>query len=423
MNRTTKNLQFHIASLILCMLVFLACSEQGNYTAVSHKGAYVFGVWQAHTAKVAEEFAHHISQSVAASSASIEPLPIITIANPTDLLPIDGEVSHWVRSWQLALRLSLEFEVEFGKGGTPPSSALRQAFHSKGMPLSEYAIISTEKRGVPSAAKWLIIDEANQQMYAIKKEETTLKVYWREPSTYTGKNLYKNVIGEEPELYHSYGFIGQANIEYQTPRFSSRPLIFVEIFDMGNLENAFGIYSFSRYPKDKFEWVGSRAYISSDTLGFWKGKYFIRIREYEFATGIRAGMFDLAKAIASRIKDRPAKPHILKLLPQKGRMPNSEKYFFSNSALRKIYRFLPKDGLQLSTNAVGIAASYPHGSAPKEWLDMMIVFVIRYPRESEAKVAYEAYRAHLLTHAITTQPIETIETEGIIASMMNDTDR
>lgn len=422
MNGTAKNLQFY-ALLILCISLCLACSEQGNYTTVSHKGAYVFGVWQAHTAEVAEEFLHHTSQSVAAASESIEPLPIITTARPAELLPIDGEVSRWMRSWQLALRLSLEFEVELEKGGTTPSSALRQAFLSKGVPLSEDAIISTQKRGVPSPANWLITDETNQQIYGVKKEPHTLKVYWRKPSTYTAENLYKNVIGVEPKLYHSYGFIEQTNIEYQTPRFASRPLILVEIFDMGSPENAFGIYSFSRYPKDKFEWVGNRAYQSGDTLGFWKGKYFIQLREYEFATGIRTGMFELAKAIASRIEDPPTRPHILKLLPQRGRMLNSEKYFSANSTLRKIYTFLPADGLQLSTNAVGVAASYPHGSSSKEWLDIMVVFVIRYPDEPEAKAAYEAYRGYLQTYAIATQPIETIETEGIIASMMNKTDR
>ena len=406
------------------MHLFLACSEQGNYTAVSHKGVYVFGVWQAHTVKVATELLHHTSPSVAVSSASTNPLPIITTASPIDLLPIDREVSHWVRSWRLALRLGLEFEVEFEKGGPSPSPALRQAFHNKGVPLSEDATISLELRGVPSPAKWLITDKTNQQIYGIKKDPNTLKAYWWQAGTYTDKNLYKDVIGGEPELYelyHSYGFIRQANIEYQTPRFASRPLIFVEIFDMGIPENAFGIYSFNRYPKDKFKWVGSRAYISGDTLGFWKGKYFIQIRGYEFATGIREGMFDFAKAIASRIKDPPTKPHILKLLPQKGQMPNSEKYFSSNSTLRKIYSFLPEDGLQLSTNAVGVAASYPHGSSSKEWLDTMVAFVICYPGESEAKAAYEAYHDYLQTHTITTHPIE--ETEGIVASIMNDTDR
>ena len=233
----------------------------------------------------------------------------------------------------------------------------------------------------------------------------------RKPSTYIGEDLYKHVISGNPELYHIYGFIEGADVEYQTPRLGSKPLIYVEVFDMGTPENAFGLYSRARYPQDEFEWVGSRAIISGRELNFWKGRYFIQIEGYEFASQIKQGMIELAKATAARIKDPPTKPHLLTLLPSKNKVPHSEKYFPSGATLKKIHRLLPERLLELSPNVTGCSAAYLHKKSSTDWIDTMTVFVLRYEVESEAKTAYEAYRDYLEANATT---VDSTQTGGII---------
>ena len=109
-------------------------------------------------------------------------------------------------------------------------------------------------------------------------------------------------------------------------------MILLEIFDMGTPENAFGIYNFHVYPQVKFEWVGSKAILSGGYLRFTKGKYFIQIEGYEFATGIREAMVLLAKSIAAEIKDAAPKPQILNLLPS-NKVSGSIKLFRSNWVL------------------------------------------------------------------------------------------
>ena len=149
---------------VSCMLLFLSCqTEQGNYTAVSHNGQYVYGVWKARTAKAAKNLSRQIDQTWTGGLLQIDPLSLITTEEPMDLLPANEEATHWVRVGN--------------------------------------------------------------------------------PSVDVGKDLYKNVIGGNPELYHSYGFIEGVSVEYQTPRLGSHPLILLEIFDMGTSENAFGVYS------------------------------------------------------------------------------------------------------------------------------------------------------------------------------------
>ena len=305
---------------LFCMLLFLACQpEQGNYTAVSQNGQYVYGVWKARTAKAAKGLSRQITQVRAENLSQIDTLSLITTVKPVELLPADEEASHWVR-----------------------------------------------------AAK---------------------------PSVDIGKDLYKNVIGGNPELYHSYGFIEGASVEYQTPRLGSQPFILLEVFDMGTPENAFGIYSRNRYPQDEFEWVGSRAIISRRGLNFWKGKYFIQIEGYEFASQIKQGMIELAKATADGIEDPLTTPQLLILLPLENRVPHSEKYFPSGATLKGIHRSLPEHLLEFSPNVTGCSAAYLHKKSSTDWIDTVTVFVLRYETESEAKTAYDIYREHLEANA------------------------
>lgn len=314
------------------LLLFLACqTEQGNYTAVSQHGPYIYGVWKARTAKAAKELSRQITQPPISSRVlgevgtltedllQIDSLPLITTARPMDLLPANGEASHWVRA---------------GK-----------------------------------------------------------------PSVDIGEDLYKHVIGGNPELYHNYGFIEGATVEYQTPRLGSQPLILLEIFDMGTPENAFGVYSRNRYPQDEFEWVGSRAIVSGRGLNCWKGKYFIQIEGYEFASQIKLGMVELAKATVERIKDPLTLPHLLSLLPSENKVPHSEKYFPSGTTLKEIHRFLPEQLLESGPSVIGCSAAYLHKKSATDWIDTMTVIVLRYEAESAAKTAFDIYRDYLKANA------------------------
>ena len=213
----------------------------------------------------------------------------------------------------------------------------------------------------------------------------------RAPSTYADKTLYRDR-ASSPDLYYAYGFERQAEVEYETPQFGSKPLILLEVFDMGSPENAFGIYNFHTYPKMKFEWVGSKAMLSGNYLRFSKGKYFIQIEGYEIATGIREGMVTLAKIIATQIKDRPPELPILALLPSRNKVSGSTKLFRSNWALRQLYSTLPVNIPQLTDTAIGVSARYLTNTKSTDWTDAQIVFIIRFADTSTAESAYTLYR-------------------------------
>ena len=218
----------------------------------------------------------------------------------------------------------------------------------------------------------------------------------RAPSTYQGKTLYRDR-PVAPDLYHAYGFQRQAEVEYQSRKFGSEPLILLEIFDMGTAENAFGIYSFNTYPQAEMVWVGSRALLSGGYLRFAKGKYFVEIEGYEFATGIREGIVALAKAISLRIPEPPTKVPLFALLPRAARIGGSDKLFRSNWTLSQIYSGLPLNVPQLTGFPLGVSASYRDNDAT-DWVDARVVFIVRFPDAATAETVWTRYR-EVLTQA------------------------
>ena len=264
--------------------------------------------------------------------------------------------------------------------------------------VSENVKSASVQSGESSTVKSIVETNISPEHLLPSDGEVLDWVQSRPPSTYEGKTLYRDR-PTPPDLFHAYGFQQQAEAEYETPRFGSKPLILLEIFDMGTPENAFGIYNFHVYPQVKFEWVGSKAILSGGYLRFSKGKYFIQIEGYEFATGIREAMVLLAKGIAGRIKDAAPKPQILNLLPN-DKVSGSIKLFRSNWALRQIYSTLPVNVPQLSDTALGISARYRDNADSKNWMDAQIVFIIRFPNAAAAESAYTIYRDSVMEAAM-----------------------
>ncbi|MCY3742183.1 MAG: hypothetical protein OXH00_14305 [Candidatus Poribacteria bacterium] len=332
-----------LCTYLLCSLMLISCGgEQGDWTIVQREGKYIYGVWHSSTAKRAEQTMLEVAENIEAFSVQVGESETVeevlqTTLSPEHLLPSNGEVLEWVQS-------------------RPPSTYQGKTLY-RDRSVSYPTIVFTS----PDGGKTLHRDRAVSP-------------------------------AASPDLYYAYGFERQAEVEYQAPQFSSKPLILLEIFDMGTPENAFGMYHFHTYPRMKFEWVGTKAMLSGGYLRFAKGKYFVQIEGYEFATGIREGMITLAKAVAAQIEDPPPNPQILALLPNKKKIHGSTKLFRSNWALSQIYSTLPANVPQLTDTALGISAHYQDSTDSTNWMDAQIVFIISFPDTATAESAYILYR-------------------------------
>jgi len=117
----------------------------------------------------------------------------------------------------------------------------------------------------------------------------------------------------------------------------------VDIFDMGSLENAFGMYAAERSPKYDFVGVGAEGYQNEGLLNFFQDRYYVRLAA--FGEGANAALEEFGAAISKRIGDDKRFPVQLSKLPKAHRIPRTEKY-------------LPKDPLGHPFLAPAYQAAY-----------------------------------------------------------------
>ncbi len=101
------------------------------------------------------------------------------------------------------------------------------------------------------------------------------------------------------EVYRAYNMRSCLSRRYSSP---NSPTIVLDIFDMGTSEDAFGVFTHDQdgSPVD----VGQGGLYRPGWLSFWKGKYFVSIYVEEETAPAKKAMGELAKVVASLIKDQ-----------------------------------------------------------------------------------------------------------------------
>lgn len=100
--------------------------------------------------------------------------------------------------------------------------------------------------------------------------------------------------------------------------------ITVDIYDMGNPENAFGIYAAERSPTYKFFALGAEGYRSKGILNFVQDHYYIKLAGSGANTDLLLDQF--ANTLSQRIGGLRTLPALLRQLPQENRVAHSEQY-------------------------------------------------------------------------------------------------
>ena len=100
--------------------------------------------------------------------------------------------------------------------------------------------------------------------------------------------------------------------------------ITVDIYDMGNPENAFGIYAAERSPSYKFFAIGAEGYRSKGILNFVQDHYYIKLAGSGTNTDLLLDQF--ANTLSQRIGGSRTLPALLRQLPQENRVAHSEQY-------------------------------------------------------------------------------------------------
>jgi hypothetical protein len=141
------------------------------------------------------------------------------------------------------------------------------------------------------------------------------------PETFTAKTLFEHIDGQA-DLYLHYGFEKSAFAIYRNVN-SSEDNIDVDIYDMGNSLQAFGVFSRFRQ-KESTAGIGLDSYLDDRYAFFYKGRYFVVLQATEsHASTLKR----LAQEIESRISDNSAPPKEIAYFPKSGLKPGSIEYF------------------------------------------------------------------------------------------------
>lgn len=147
---------------------------------------------------------------------------------------------------------------------------------------------------------------------------------WRQigsPQVYTPKNLFKRINGQA-ELFFKYGFQKSVFAMYQSNS-NPKDQIEVDLYDMGNALQGFGIFSRFR-SEDRPAGVGLESYLEDTSLLFYKGRYFVMLYATETDPSFLKRM---AVTISSGIADSTPAPKEIGYFPKNGLNPGSIEYY------------------------------------------------------------------------------------------------
>jgi hypothetical protein len=198
---------------------------------------------------------------------------------------------------------------------------------------------------------------------------------WKQIGTtklYNPNNLFDLVDGEA-ESIKQYSFVACAHAEY-APASQNKPVLTIDVFDMTDPMNAFGLFSSDRASGKPIAIGAEGVQIPPSAINFWKGHYVVRTTIVQVNPANQAAQLAFTKATAAKITGAGAPPAAVQALPS-SRQPRSEKYVKANVA-----------GQAFLKNA--ITAKYPSAGQGAE------LFICEYPNPAGAKSALASYQSY-----------------------------
>jgi hypothetical protein len=208
------------------------------------------------------------------------------------------------------------------------------------------------------------------------------------PHPYTRKTLFEHVNGQA-ELYLKYGYQGSVFAAYQHTEKSERQ-IEIDIYDMGSVLQAFGIFSRSR-TEDPPGGIGLDSCVDDRSLLFYKGRYYVMLSANEPDAFT---MKTLALSVSAGISDPSPPPKEIRFFPARNLKPASVQYF-SEGLLG--HRFLGRgfQGTYLERETGEVKAKAEAKAEIGKEQKEFCLFLAIFKNGEETKSAFNSYREYL----------------------------
>jgi hypothetical protein len=212
------------------------------------------------------------------------------------------------------------------------------------------------------------------------------------PQIFTRKTLFQRIDGQA-ELFFKYGFRKSVSALYQNKK-NAKDQVEVDLYDMGNVLQAFGIFSRFR-SEDRPAEVGLESYLEDTSLLFYKGRYFVMLYATEADPSLLQRM---AMTISSGIADSSPPPKEINYFLKDGLKPGSIQYY-SEGLLG--YHFLKRGFLGTYIGKVEIEGKEEQKVKDEKEEDPesegkeLTLFLAIFKKAQDATDALKIYKDHL----------------------------
>lgn len=269
------------------------------------------------------------------------------------------------------------------KGRLIPHCTRRHQILYQGLKFFAYAVLLVTLIGI---MKGETLSESAIDFY--KHLPSTVRGWEKkgQPEVYDRKTLFKYIDGAA-ELYISYHFEKLTAVRYM----KGDDEIKVDIFDMGNSYNAYGVFSLGR--ESSGTEIGQGSEYSSGLLNFWKDRYYVSILAYPETHEKRQVLFKLGSEINRLIPQTGPLPPILSGLPSQGLIPESIRYVRHHVWLNNHY-FISNDNILLIDSGTEAVIAAYRGTGKK-----YVVILLKYRDRQQAQKAEKSFITQYLDRA------------------------
>lgn len=213
--------------------------------------------------------------------------------------------------------------------------------------------------------------------------------------TYDRKTIFRYIDGGA-ELYLAYNF---RSVKVHTYTKSGAPDIVMDIYEMNNPEDAFGVFTAEREGDDIG--IGQGSEYDAGLLRFFKGQFFVSVMTYGETSKSKKTVFDIAREVADSIQSVGSKPELVSSLPLRGLIENSTLYFYNPTILNHHFFVAGENILQIDEHAKGVLARYMVEE------DKPYLLIIRYPTIKHAKAAHKSFLSSYMPDAVQAGVVQT----------------
>ena len=203
------------------------------------------------------------------------------------------------------------------------------------------------------------------------------------PQTYEAAHLYDYLDGGA-ELYLTFGVRRVLAFTY-----TKKPdrEIRLDIFDMGSSHNAYGVFSLGRNSSEGT--VGQGSVSSRGLLTFWVDRYYVSVFAFPETEESQATVGSLGRVVAAMVPQRGTRPPLVDLLPTRGLVPTSVRFFRHHTWLNSAFFVSDENVLGLGPQTGVALGRYTHDKGG------YFLALVEYPNEKTAKTAFRRFTARM----------------------------